>query len=280
MPPIEKTSLQFLYGTAWKEERTKPLTLLAIEQGFRGIDTANQRKHYHEAAVGDAIQEAINAGIVTRNDLFLQTKFTFVSGQDHRLPYDPTTSIKEQVTQSFTSSLNHLKTEQIDAYILHGPSQPKGLGEDDWSAWRAMESIYESGRARYLGISNVSLDQLKTLLANCTIKPQYVQNRCYAVLGWDQEVRSFCLDNAIIYQGFSLLTANAKYLSHPDLVSIARRHQRPIAQIIFRFALEVGILPLTGTTNAAHMQMDLDVKDFELQSDDVKQIAGLSTALS
>src|ERR1017187_8244138 len=80
---------RFLYGTAWKEEATQRLTELALRQGFSGIDTANQRRHYHEAAVGQGIAEVIESGLVNRKDLFLQTKFTFQRGQDHRLPYDP-----------------------------------------------------------------------------------------------------------------------------------------------------------------------------------------------
>src|SRR5436190_4020248 len=94
---------RFLYGTAWKEDRTRPLTELALRQGFRGIDTANQRRHYHEAAVGQAVAAAVAGGLVAREDLFLQTKFTFRRGQDHRLPYDPAVPIPAQVEQSFAS---------------------------------------------------------------------------------------------------------------------------------------------------------------------------------
>src|SRR5450631_2257482 len=96
---------RFVYGTAWKEDETKRLTVLALEQGFRGIDTANQRRHYHEAAVGQAIQASIESGLVQRDGLFLQTKFTFQRGQDRRLPYDPDVPIAVQVEQSFASSL-------------------------------------------------------------------------------------------------------------------------------------------------------------------------------
>src|SRR5215208_2290311 len=88
---------RFLYGTAWKENETLRLTELALKQGFRGIDTANQRRHYHEAAVGQAIAASIASGLVTRRALFLQTKFTFRRGQDHRLPYDPKAPIATQV---------------------------------------------------------------------------------------------------------------------------------------------------------------------------------------
>ena len=126
---------RFLYGTAWKEQETRRLTELALRLGFRGIDTANQRRHYDEAAVGQAVAAAISSGLVSRDNLFLQTKFTFRQGQDHRLPYDPTAPIPAQVEQSFASSLEHLGTEVIDSYVLHGPSRRVGLGPADWEAW-------------------------------------------------------------------------------------------------------------------------------------------------
>src|SRR5947199_4205958 len=143
---------RFLYGTAWKEDETRRLTELALRQGFRGIDTANQRRHYHEAAVGQAIAATIESGLVARDKLFLQTKFTFRPGQDHRLPYDPNAPIATQVEQSFASSLQHLHTHVIDSYVLHGPTQRTGLAPDDWAAWRAMEAIHDGGRARLLGV--------------------------------------------------------------------------------------------------------------------------------
>src|SRR4029077_12290190 len=121
---------RFLYGTAWKENETKRLTELALATGFRGIDTANQRRHYHEAAVGEAIHASIARGLVTSNEIFLQTKFTFQRGQDHRLPYDAAAPIADQVEQSFASSLAHLGIETIESYVLHGPVQRSGLTAD------------------------------------------------------------------------------------------------------------------------------------------------------
>src|SRR3954463_14256969 len=135
----------FLYGTAWKEERTAALGEAALRVGFRGIDTANQRRHYHEAAVGEGLRASVASGLVAREDLFLQTKFTFRRGQDHRLPYDPGAPIRAQVEQSFGSSLEHLGAEVIDSYLLHGPTQQVGLAAADWEAWRAMEGLQESG---------------------------------------------------------------------------------------------------------------------------------------
>src|SRR5262245_44213040 len=266
----------FLYGTAWKEENTQRLTELALEQGFRGIDTANQRRHYHEAAVGQAIAAAIERDIVSRNDLFLQTKFTFQRGQDHRLPYDPAAPIATQVAQSFDSSLNHLGVETLDSYLLHGPSQRIGLGTDDWNAWRAMEAIQESGRVRWIGISNVSLQQLQQLGGSARIQPRFVQNRCYATQGWDRQVRAFCKHRRITYQGFSLLTANRDLLARQEISAIAKRYGKSIAQIVFRFALDIGIVPLNGTSDTGHMRSDLDVIGFTLEQQEVKLIESLS----
>src|SRR5262245_10230723 len=179
---------RFLYGTAWKEERTQRLTELALRHGFRAIDTANQRRHYHEAAVGQAVAAAVAGGLVTREDLFLQTKFTFRRGQDHRLPYDPKAPIAGQVEQSFASSLEHLGTGVIDSYVLHGPTQRAGLDAADWEAWRAMEAIHDSGRARLLGVSNFTLEQLQRLFRQARVRPRFVQNRCYAAQGWDRRI--------------------------------------------------------------------------------------------
>ncbi len=265
----------FLYGSAWKEEETQRLTELALRQGFRGIDTANQRKHYDEAAVGRGIAVSIENGLLTRDELFLQTKFTFQRGQDHRLPYDPHASIAVQVEQSFTSSLTHLGTGVIDSFLLHGPTQQFGLTAADWEAWRAMEAIQQSGRARLLGVSNVTLEQVERLCQQSRVQPRSVQNRCYAERGWDRELREFCAANGLVYQGFSLLTANRKTLARPELARIAKRHGRTVSQIVFRFALDAGMLPLTGTTDAGHMREDLEVLDFRLDSQEVTEIERL-----
>jgi diketogulonate reductase-like aldo/keto reductase len=267
---------RFLYGTAWKEDKTHSLTELALQQGFRGIDTANQRRHYYEAGVGQAIATMMKSGLVSRDDLFLQTKFTFRSGQDDRLPYDPHAPIPAQVEQSFASSLHHLGAEVIDSYLLHGPSRRVGLASEDWDAWRTMENLHESGQVRLLGVSNVSLEQLDTLCQRSRVLPRVVQNRCYAVRRWDRQIREFCAANGLVYQGFSLLTANREMVTRPELIRIAKRYGRTVSQIIFRFALEVGMIPLTGTTNPAHMKADLEVLDFQLESIEVEQIENLS----
>jgi diketogulonate reductase-like aldo/keto reductase len=267
---------RFLYGTAWKEDATQRLTELALQQGFRGLDTANQRRHYHEAAVGQAIAASIQTGLVVRDDLFLQTKFTFRRGQDQRLPYDAAAPIPVQVEQSFASSLEHLGVETIDSYLLHGPTRQTGLAPADWAAWRAMEAIYDSGRVRMLGVCNVTLEQLEKLCREARVRPRFVQNRCYAVRGWDGRIREFCTANGLVYQGFSLLTANREVLARPELARIAKRHGRTVGQIVFRFALDIGMVPLTGTTDPEHMRADLDVFNFRLEREEVERIESLA----
>jgi len=265
----------FLYGTAWKEERTAPLVRAAVQAGFRGIDTANQRRHYFEQAVGDALEELYQDGRLTRQDLFLQTKFTYAGGQDHRLPYDPQADFPTQVRQSCASSLQHLRTDSLDSYVLHGPSVARGLSDADYQVWKEMEALCREGKTTFIGVSNVSLGQLRMLVQAAEIPPRFVQNRCFAVTQWDRDVREFCAAQNIIYQGFSLLTANPQLFREPDMIKLARRHQKTVAQVIFRFAQQVGMLPLTGTTDDSHMREDLESSTFQLAEEEVRLIEGL-----
>jgi diketogulonate reductase-like aldo/keto reductase len=263
----------FLYGTAWKEDETRRLVRLALEAGFRGIDTANQRKHYHEAAVGEALADARKAGLIGPGDVFLQTKFTHQDGQDHRLPYDPDAPVAKQVEQSCASSLEHLGVSVIDSYVLHGPSTRHGLAPEDIEAWEAMEGLHAAGKVRMLGVSNVTRAQLDLLCKRAKVIPIFCQNRCYASTEWDGETRALCREREIVYQGFSLLTANRRELGHPALREIATRRKLTPTQLVFRFALDVGMLPLTGTTSGTHMREDLAVlNDRPLDAKDVKAI--------
>jgi len=261
----------FMYGTAWKKEATTQLVQQAVTAGFRAIDTANQLIHYQEALVGEALLALAKQGI-TRDMLFLQTKFTPVNGQDHRTPYDAKAGLTTQVRQSFDSSLAHLHTDYLDSYVLHGPYQRRGLGDADWEVWAAIEGLYESGKTKMIGISNVTAGQLAQLCEQAKHKPMVVQSRCYAALGWDKEVRAICQAHSIIYQGFSLLTANREVLADPAVRTIATRLGTGGAQVIFRFAMQIGMLPLTGTTNPQHMKDDLQAEQLTLTAEDLQRI--------
>ncbi|GBL39699.1 prostaglandin F synthase [Nitrospirota bacterium] len=261
----------FMYGTAWKKEATTQLAQLAVAAGFTAIDTANQLIHYQEALVGEALLALAKQG-VPRDRLFLQTKFTSTNGQDHRTPYDASADLTTQVIQSFDSSLAHLHTDYLDSYVLHGPYQRQGLGEADREVWAAIEGLYRSEKTKMIGISNVTAEQLAQLCAQATVKPMMVQNRCYAALGWDKEVREICRAHSIIYQGFSLLTANQGIFAEPSIRAIAKRLGVGLAQVVFRFAMEVGMLPLTGTTNPQHMKEDLEAEQLTLTAEDMQVI--------
>ena len=262
-----------MYGTAWKEERTEELTRAALAAGFRAIDTANQRKHYVEASVGAAVA----ASGVPRAELFLQTKFTYQGGQDHRLPYDPDAPPAEQVRQSFDSSCRHLGTDRIDSYVLHGPLLARGWSEQDQEVWRAMEALQQAGRARLLGVSNVGLDQLELLCDAARVAPAFVQNRCFARTGWDRAVRALCQERGIVYQGFSLLTANRRELAAPEVSAMAARLGATVPQLVFRFAAAFGMFPLTGTSSRDHMEQDLAAIDLDLPAADLATLEALGS---
>ena len=261
----------FMYGTAWKKEATTQLVQLAVASGFTAIDTANQLIHYQEALVGEALQALAKKGI-KRDTLFLQTKFTSIDGQGGRAPYDSSANLATQVRQSFDSSLVHLGTEYVNSYVLHAPISRRGLRAADWEVWAAMEELYRSGKTKMIGISNVAAGQLAQLCEQANHKPMVVQNRCFAALGWDREVREICQANGIIYQGFSLLTANREVLADREIQAIAKRLGTGPAQIIFRFAMQIGMLPLTGTTSQQHMQEDLLADQLALSSEEIQRI--------
>lgn len=258
-----------LYGTAWKEARTEELVRDALAAGFRGIDTANQRKHYHEAGVGAALR----ACGVPRDELFVQTKFTFARGQDHRLPYDPAASVAEQVAQSFASSLEHLGVDRLDAYVLHGPSTSAGLGKDDWDAWGAMEALQRAGKVLRLGVSNTTPEQVKLLHESASVKPALVQHRTLAYPRADAATRAYCREHGLAYEGFSLLTAAPGLLSHPAVRAASARTGATPAAVLLRFWHEQGVVVLTGTTDAAHMRDDLGILGFALTKDESGALA-------
>jgi len=227
--------------------------------------------------VGEGLAAAYRAGVVTREELFLQTKFTYQPGQDHRLPYDPNAPLAAQVAQSLASSLEHLATDRVDSFVLHGPASGQGWSRYDVEVWGAMIAERDTGRTRQLGVSNVSLRHLEQLAATGAELPAYVQNRCFARVGWDYHVRAFCRAHGIVYQGFSLLTANPEALHHPVVAQLAARERATPAQIVFRFALAVGMLPLTGTSNPTHMTEDLASGALTLFEDEVRAIETLAT---
>ncbi len=271
-PQANPAAPRLIYGTAWKEGATAHLVIQAVRAGFRAVDTANQPRHYNEPLVGLALATLAGEGI-GRDQLFLQTKFTPPGGQDQRIPYDPSASPEEQVAASLASSLENLGTDRLDAYLLHGPSLADGLAPYDLAVWQAMEEAQRDGTVRTIGVSNVTAGQLAELCASAEIPPAIVQNRCYAHRHWDHEVRALCRREGIVYQGFSLLTANPRVLASLPVAGAATRLGLTPAQVLLRFALELGMTALTGTTDPEHMEQDLVILDLALDEEEIETIA-------
>jgi diketogulonate reductase-like aldo/keto reductase len=187
---------RIIYGTAWKKTDTRRLVEIAIREGFRAIDTACQPKHYDEAGVGAGVTACLNLGLA-RRDLYLQTKFTPVSGQNPRqIPYNARASLPEQVAQSFAASLRNLQTDYLDCLILHSPLS---TAEQTWALWHAFESLVDAGGVRQLGISNCyTLADIEHLCNGSRIKPAIVQNRFHAETGYDREIRGFCSQQGLL----------------------------------------------------------------------------------
>jgi diketogulonate reductase-like aldo/keto reductase len=261
---------RIIYGTAWKKDRTGDLVVKAIQTGFRGIDTACQPKHYNEALVGTALQRLKSHGI-EREELFLQTKFTPLSGQDPRqMPYDMNAPVEFQIAQSFEASKKNLQTEYVDSLVLHSPMAPHALL---MKAWNAMEKIQKTGGARQLGISNCyDPEVFRSLYADANVKPAVVQNRFYQETGYDTNLRHWCSNHGVIYQSFWTLTANPQILASNTVRSIAQKYKKTEAQIFFRYLSQSGIVPLTGTSSEQHMREDLSIFDFELFFEDLKNV--------
>jgi len=257
---------RIIYGTAWKKAETQQLVSLAIQNGFRGIDAACQPKHYDEPGVGAGIAASLKNGL-TRADLYLQTKFTSLSGQDPiRIPYDPKAALPEQVAQSVAISLQNLQTDYLDCVLLHSP-MPTMI--QSLTVWRALESFVDSGVVRQLGLSNCyDLSDLDALNQAVRIKPAVLQNRFYADTNYDRDLRAYCDQHKIIYQSFWTLSANPKLLRQSTLTALAFTHKRTAAQILFRYLTHIGVVPLTGTKSETHMLDDLAIFEFDLSDEE------------
>ncbi|KAI2610972.1 Aldo/keto reductase [Hypoxylon fragiforme] len=262
---------KLLYGTAWKKDATADLVLLALKAGFRGIDTAAQPRHYKEPLVGAAVKSAISSGIVKRSDLFIQTKFTSIDGQDpDNLPYDLDEPLEKQVHASVASSLRNFAYSDsdpsyIDSLVLHSPLRTL---EDTITVWKTFET-YVPHQIRQLGISNTPI-QIVDYLCNSsdiTVRPAYVQNRFYPATRWERDLRAFCRERGIVFQTFWTLSGNPHLLKSAPVQKLATSTnvEPPVALYALVLGLE-GTTVLDGTTNETHMKDDLQgievVNDF------------------
>ena len=247
-----------LYGTAWKKADTAALVSTALHLGFRGIDTACQPRHYNEAGVGAGMLAGLHSGLA-RAELFVQTKFTPVSGQDPAtIPYDRRAPLERQVAQSLAASLRNLQTDYVDSLILHSPL---ASAEDTLRVWRKPWLLGQRTVGR---ISDASARAWRALWRAARVKPAAIQNRFHAETHYDREIRAFCRTHAMSYQSFWTLTANPQLLAHSTVTALASRYGRTPAQILFRYLTQSEVVPLTGTRSEVHMRQDLAIFEFEL----------------
>lgn len=261
-----------IYGTAWKEGRTYELVSRALRHGFQGVDVANQRKHYREDLVGQAVQ-------ASGRRVFLQSKYTPAAGHSRGTePYRPSDRPEQRVAASFWSTMAHLGLARaprpsawngtpLDAYLLHGLTEwSTPLSGEDWRVYAALEDLRNAGYVRRIGVSNVSPEHVRELCARARVKPHIVQNRCYASTRFDELTRQelaspACLhaDGTVpVYQAFSLLTANGHVLRDAAVQAVARRRGESPAATLFAFARQLGIVSLTGSKDALHWTEDFD----------------------
>lgn len=259
-----------IYGTAWKKEQTAQLVKTAINTGFKGIDTACQPKHYREDLVGLGLKDCFSEGL-NRNDIFLQTKFTPLNGQDqNNMPYKASDSLKIQVEKSFETSKRNLGVDFIDSYILHSPIFPIS---HTMSVWEKMQEFYTNREVGQLGISNCyDLETLKYLYSNSDIKPSIVQNRFYNHTDYDKNIRTWCKEVGIIYQSFWSLTANPHLLNSDIVISLSLKYEKSVEQVFYKYLNMINIIPLNGTTSQKHMIEDLNLDDFTLDENEISSI--------
>jgi len=252
-----------VYGTAWKGENTAKLVHQAIKSGFRFIDTACQPKHYNEAGVGFGWTAATEELGLNRDDIWLQTKFSPIGGQDpDNLPYDKDLTAPEQARQSLAVSLKNLRTDYVDSWVLHSPLPSF---EETMKVWRTMEEAVDHGLVKQIGISNCyDYETFRLLYQQAKHKPAVLQNRLYAESKFDEDLRCFCMDHGIKYQSFWTLTANRKALATDEVKELAAAKGLSPQTYMYAFLMSLPsnyVTPLDGSTTQAHMMEDVAVME-------------------
>lgn len=243
------------FGT-WKIFPGLPTTkavLDALAAGYRLIDTA--RIYGNENGVGKAIRQSA----LPRSEIFVTTKLWNAS-QGYKRAH-----------RAFDNSLKRLGLDYVDLYLIHWPVSGKRL-----ESWRALEEIYASGRARAIGVSNFTARHLEELAEHSSITPAVNQVEFHPFLYKDQEeLLRYCKQHKIIVEAYSPL-AHAHRLQDPTLADIAKKYQQSSAQILLRWAIQHGTVPLPKSTHPERIHENLDIFNFELSDQDMKTINELS----
>lgn len=253
LPLSSGTTIPEIGFGLWKikdHDRCLAAVQAALDAGYRHFDTA--QIYGNETFLG----EALAASTIPRQDLFITTKIW----NDNMWWTD--------LVASFEQSLANLRTDYVDLLLLHFP-----VTELRRPAWRLMERLHADGRAKAIGVSNYTIAHLEELLRECSVKPAVNQVELHVYLQQPDLVK-YCQDNDIVVEAYSPL-AHGEGLDNPVLAAIAKKHHKTPAQIMIRWCLEVGTIPLPKSETADRIRQNLDVFGFKLDADDLKQLAAL-----
>lgn len=238
------------------DTQCEQVILDAIEAGYRLLDTASSYKN--EEALGSAVKKAIAAGMVKREELFITTKAYI-----QQMGYGKT-------IQTFYESLNKLGLDYLDLYLIHMP-----LG-DYYGAWRAMEDLYEAGKIRAIGVCNFDGARLMDLCYNARIRPMVNQIERHPHYQRTEEL-AIMKKFEIQPEGWAPFAEGLKGMfTEPVLQRIAEKHGKTVPQIILRWDIQQGVVIIPKSVHKNRMEENMAVWDFELDSDDMKQIEELN----
>jgi len=226
----------------------------AMEEGYRLIDTATLYGNERE------IGKAITNSRIPRGDLFITSK-VWNSDQGY-----------EKTLNAFEKSLKRLNMTYLDLYLIHWPVS--GLRIE---TWKALEKIYQEGRARAIGISNFTIRHIEEFLENITISPMVNQVEFSPFL-YQKELLEFCLSRDIRLEAYAPLTRGTQF-KNPLLNSISLKHNKTVAQILIRWGLQHGIIEIPKSSDKQHLKENANVFDFELDSIDMNQLDALNENL-
>lgn len=240
------------------EEACKDVVLNAIRTGYRLIDTASSYKN--EEAVGQAIKEAVAAGLVKREELFITTKAYI-----HEMGYD---NLKE----AFARSLDKLGLDYLDLYLIHMP-----LG-DYYGAWRAMEELYAEGKIRAIGVCNFDSARLMDLCYNVKVRPMINQIERHPHFQRHDEL-AMMQKLGVQPEGWAPFAEGLKGMfTEPALQEIAQKHGKSVAQVILRWEIQQGVVVIPKSVHLNRMEENFDIWNFSLDEEDVAKIAALDKA--
>lgn len=230
----------------------------ALKSGYRHIDTA--LAYGNEESVGRAIRDS---GI-PRDQIFITSKLP-AEMKNYRNAHT-----------SFKVTMKNIGLDYIDLYLIHAPWPWSQIGADytkeNIEIWKAMEEIYESGRARSIGISNFNVKDIDAILDTCRIKPMVNQIKIH--IGHTRaDITAHCRKNNIVVEGYSPL-ATGRILNNTTIASIAAKYGKSTAQLSIRYVLQKDALPLPKSTHPEYIRHNLDV-DFEISGDDMKVLDGV-----